>query len=294
MKTLGLFSCAALLAAVALGGCGGRKSPTGAMDAGHDGGPPPSDAGIHDSGPTPDTGTITDSGSGGGMCPTGDCDLVGNGCAAGQSCYFLLASADAGMPMPLCDTSGTGMDGDACTNYTDCADGYFCLSTGAGTMGTCKHYCCGRSDGACPTGETCAVEFTDRMGHDTGVGYCQFPDTCDLAAQTGCPAGEACYPNGNDGSVLCIAPGTATEGQSCMAINECAGGLSCFGTGDGDGGVRNICMKLCDMAATPTGCATGQMCQSLGSSSAFGTIGVCSPPAGGDGGTGGGDAGTGG
>ncbi|NOY93060.1 MAG: hypothetical protein GXP55_17895, partial [Deltaproteobacteria bacterium] len=103
------------------GGGGGRPMDSGTrsdtstpdtgvtlMDAGVDTGSPV-DSGMAD------TSTTTPDG-GGGVCPTGACDILSNtGCDAGQACYFSSGAPDAGGPAPVCAPAGTAGDSASCT-----------------------------------------------------------------------------------------------------------------------------------------------------------------------------------
>ena len=271
MRTL-VIGFAALGAALAMG-CGDDSRPPGdsgttRIDSGPgiDSGPRPDTGPLPDTGPRPDTGGMT------GMCPAGMCDLLTNGCPAGQACYF-LAPAMGEPAVPTCDMSGTGGDGATCTSYRDCQEGFFCDST----AGICRHYCCMDSDTGCPTGQTCAVSFVDDMGNPTGIGYCAFPDNCDPAAQTGCMvAGQGCYAQGMDGSTICIAPTMMlTEGQTCESLNACSPGFTCVDTGTGA-----KCHKYCN-ATDMTGCAMEQTCSSLSLPAPVDHVGICTPVMGG-------------
>jgi len=222
---------------------------------------PPIDSGM-DTGMTPPT----DGGTG--MCPSGACDILSNvGCGTGEGCYFAASAPDAG-PAPVCAMAGTAGDGAACTGLQDCQEGFLCDMA----AGVCRHYCCGGSDTGCPLGQRCAISIVDGAGMTTGVGICRLPDTCDLLAQTGCPAGESCYPNG-DGVICGASSDGVTEGGACMFANTCAGGLICVN-------MPGMCAKLCDrdMAGGPT-CGSGQTCGGVTGLPA--NVGVCTPPAGG-------------
>ncbi|NOY91084.1 MAG: hypothetical protein GXP55_07705, partial [Deltaproteobacteria bacterium] len=155
-------------------------------------------------------------------------------------------------------------------------EGFLCDIPAGETTGTCRHYCCGGADTGCPLGQRCAVNLVDATGMQTGVGFCRLPDTCDLVAQTGCSrAGDGCYPSGGDGSVICVAAGTGTEGSACSAGNDCVAGFMCAGAA----GEPGKCSKICDRDATPTTCASDQTCGGVTGFPA--NIGICTPPAGG-------------
>lgn len=266
---------------VGLVACGGSKKRTGGTDAGA----PDSTIMLTDSGgggtdgggDTDGGGGGTDAGGGTAMCPMGECDLLDNGCASGQACYFLAAMA-GGTPMPVCQPAGTTAVGGNCMTYADCAAGSFCDARAAGMMGKCRKYCCGESDEGCPMGTSCSVQFTDAMGMPLGVGYCAGGDSCDPVEQTGCTGDEGCYLNGPSGAVICIeSAGDKMEGESCSAANDCAPGMGCFSTMMG--GSTN-CVKFCDTMDMMPGCTGGKTCQAAGVPMQP-RLGVCvMPPAG--------------
>jgi hypothetical protein len=122
---------------------------------------------------------------------------------------------------------------------------------------------------------------------------------CSLLSQTGCAAGEGCYPVAV-GESVCAPAGTVPAGGTCAFLNDCAAGTSCFqldtqaqcltlcdpglpscGAGEacaefqpgagaciGDGGGGGACNPV-----TQTGCAAGEGCYLAGD----GTISECLP-----------------
>ncbi len=228
-----------------------------------------------DLGPGVDLGPIDlgrDGGSDGGMvamCPVGVCDLVANGCAAGEGCQLL--SMGAGMPpMPVCAASGIGMTGATCTTYSNCAPGFTCQ----GTPGTCVKYCCDvGSSAGCPTGAMCSVELTNMDGTPTGAALCRTASNCAIFGSD-CPAGDACYPIRGDGTTDCAMAGTGVAGTSCSHTNDCAGGFSCLGAAGG----ASTCRKLCDTMDMDPACAGTDVCVSLGIAAPLANVGSCNPP----------------
>lgn len=290
MKTYRI-AAALILALTALAGCsdddGGstpRDSGTGGIDA---------NLPATDSGPAPDGGaTGTDAGPGG-ACPSGACDLLDNGCASGEGCYFLSPSAGAAAE-PICQPTGTGTSGTSCADYRDCGPGYFCLSPSGGGAGQCVHYCCDNDDSGCPSGERCAVQLSGVGGAPTGVGYCRGTDNCNLVTQTGCPSGQGCYLTSRaatDDSRLCIASnGNVAIGGACEGANDCAPGGQCFAYPTPTS--ARTCHEFCDPMATTSTCESSEMCLSLGVT-VLPNAGICVPrTAGGDAGVPATDAGT--
>jgi hypothetical protein len=247
--------------------CGDDGAPA---DAGRDGS---TDAAPQDSGAPADAEVDApdDAGTGGGACPSGECALLtGEGCGAGDACYFARVG-DAGLA-PVCGAAGAGGDGDPCEQLNDCGEGFMCDRQ----SGLCRHYCCMGSNADCPTGQTCAVMLTATDGSPTGVGFCKFPDSCDLLAQD-CSGTQGCYPQGGDGSVICIEPrNTLTEGAACGFTNDCVPGLACIGLPDGAGGTENRCAAYCDATSSTNECLEGQECQEA--SLLPDGVGFCDPP----------------
>jgi hypothetical protein len=273
MTQLRVFLMAAVCGVI-LGACGDDDSR---MRGGTDAGPPrdmnvppPVDLGPGvdggGGGGTDGGGGGVDMGGGGGMCPAGECNLLTNGCPAGEGCYFL--SMGMGMPpMPLCDMSGIGTLGATCSTYRDCASGFTCQG------GTCQKYCCelGSSMG-CPAGAMCSIVLTDGAGMPTGAALCRTAANCDIFGST-CPSGEACYLAGGDGTTDCAMAGMGTTGATCEFTNDCAAGFSCLGSMGG-----RSCRKLCDTVDMNPGCAAGETCTSLGIPAPLTNVGACTAP----------------
>ena len=225
-----------------------------------------------------DGGGAVDMGGGGGpdmgggtsMCPAGACDLLANGCPAGEGCYFL--SMGAGMsPMPLCDMSGIGTLGATCMSYRDCASGYTCQGASGSTPGACQKYCCdlGSSVG-CPAGASCSIVLTDPTTMmPTGAALCRTAANCNIFGGD-CTGGAACYLAGDDGTTDCAMAGTGTTGATCMYTNDCAAGFSCLGGASG-----STCRKLCDSVDMDPGCAAGETCSTLSLPAPLTNVGAC-------------------
>ena len=80
---------------------------------------------------------------------------------------------------------------------------------------------------------------------------------CDLEAQTGCMAGQACdwgAPEGMPPAPFCRMAGTAADGMPCNNTTLCQEGLICLGPPDG-ASCHAICCNDNDSA-----CPTGQTC----------------------------------
>lgn len=201
-----------------------------------------------DGDPTPDGGLTPDSGpsvlDGGGdpavppdgaaLCPSGTCNYqTQSGCAAGESCWPLVASD--GTVSPGCLGAGTGTVGAACTDWTECAAGSVCVG------GVCRTLCCGRDWSACAPDESCFHTLELQVGDasvPSGVDLCFPVNDCDVLDPQACAdqAGLTCQVVDPRGSVACMPEGTGAVGDACTAASGCRAGLACIG---------DECRRLC-------------------------------------------------
>ncbi len=241
--------------------------------------------------PGTDTGaTGVDAGTPTSMCTSsmGMCDLRAQNCppvsGSPQACVYALPSAMATVPETVCvGIAGAGGGaGATCCALNSCDAGFVCRGAmetmggsgicEAGNTGTCQPYCCAPSD--CGAGQLC-TRFSS--GTFTG-GVCTDIDGCSLVnPQTGCDAGEACFP-AMGAATQCLRPGTTAIGATCMFTNECVTGSACFGLTPPGGMTRNLCVEFCSLTASPTTCPSGFMCQTAADLPAG--VGLCvQPPA---------------
>lgn len=264
MRELRIGTFLALSAAVIAWGCdngGGTDAGMDDMDGGGgmvDSGPPV------DSGPQPDTGMMMMDDGGGttGACGNpGECDVLEQDCGAGQACRNLIMMA-GDTPMGICEQAGTKLEGEACSRATmpECAEGLICFE------GFCRGYCCdGRTSDCAVLGHYC------QPFSDTNVGICLPSSGCTLLDQSGCEAGEGCYPIPG-GITRCSEPaaGAGGDGTECSSLDGCNPGFACIGT-------PGMCRAFCDPAADPVDCPTDYTCNNLTDHPG---VGVCVPPAG--------------
>ena len=218
-----------LVVGAALGGCG-SSGTTGTNDGDGACGEVVEDGG----------GTIPDPPDGALLCPPENtCNYqTQEGCAAGRACFPALN----GMTMQIvsaCEPAGTGVTGDICQEWTDCARGYGCPD------GVCRKLCCGRdwSDSACDPGEACFREliFTLPNGTDVASGaFVCFPSGCDVLSSDDCTSDRDCKIIDPRGTTACIRPSPGDLGDPCDEPAACGRGLSCIG----DPGART-CRRLC-------------------------------------------------
>lgn len=85
---------------------------------------------------------------------------------------------------------------------------------------------------------------------------CTAPGTCDPFDPAACGAGMACRAGAMGGPTVCAmtAAAVVSEGGSCTASNQCAGGTACLDFGDG---LR--CHRLCPMGSIGA-CGTNAVC----------------------------------
>ena len=246
-------SALTLILALGCDGNGGTDAGVVFVDSGGGGG---TDAGDTDGGGMMGTDAGHDAG-GGGMCtgPSGPCNVfVPSSCGAGMACVMSGSSATSWET--VCIMAGAGTRGAACdpTMQGQCAEGFQCSSSGR----TCERICCATSD--CAAGDFCGLV----AGADAG--FCSTPDDCNLITQTGCDAGQGCYPS--SGGLSCLSAGTIGEGGTCMFTNDCMPGFGCLGPMGGP----SACRRWCDMAAMDA-CPAGFSCGGVGGL----PVGACIP-----------------
>jgi hypothetical protein len=145
-----------------------------------------------------------------------------------------------------CDPEGTVGEGESCSAdpvADNCAPGLLCVK------GACARYCAIAAD--CSGDRTCSLVLDGPTPGSTFKVCEPKVNECDPGKQTGCGAGESCYPQTS--GYKCDTPGSTLIGQDCTFASDCEAGASCFKLG---GATR--CYKLCDL--TPESCGAGQKC----------------------------------
>jgi hypothetical protein len=206
--------------------------------------------------PSPDTFVGTDAASSG--CSETPCRILAPqcGCAAGQSCYPSGA-------MRVCAATGTRLEGNGCTTFSDCAPGLGCVnfSSDAARPGNmCSRVCA--SDADCASGAICVHTIDDGTGGTvSGLQFCS--RVCTPAPNTGCAPGLACTLFQERAGLMriftdCAGPvGSGRQGTPCVDDIDCAAGFACFNTG-----VGNECLSWCRVASPS--CPIGTACVSVG------------------------------
>ncbi len=195
---------------------------------------------------------------------TATCDLFAadDGCSEGARCTFSQQASSA-----KCMAPGTLGQGDLCWGLAPgaCGPGLQCV---VACVPVCSTDGAGVGEPKCAEsceGPSLEVSAPHHLGICVGA---EPPAQCDLWSQTGCPAGQACFPV--TGGIACLAPGDVDDGQSCAFMNSCHAGSACVG---------GVCRPLCDAADVdgPNGCAT--RCEASGVlNPAAWNLGVCTAP----------------
>ena len=191
-------------------------------------------------------GTIPTPPNGASLCPSGICNYQSQeGCAPNESCYPAVDATAA--VAPACRPVGTGVTGDTCNEWTDCARGYGCPD------GQCRKLCCGAdwSDAACEPGEGCYRELLytvdegdpataeDDVNVSSGAYLC-FPTGCDVFTSDECSSDRDCKIIDPKGTTACVRPTPGDVGDRCTPPIVCGRGLSCVGQ-PGEERCRRLC-----------------------------------------------------
>ncbi|APR83689.1 Hypothetical protein A7982_09038 [Minicystis rosea] len=178
-------------------------------------------------------------------CPQGACNYQSSaGCpAATPAC---VPVPENGSVSPACFPAGTGKTGSTCTQQSDCAAGYFCVTS----EGQCRKLCCGGDWSGCESAsEHCiqALDYGDGMGGkvSTGAMLCFPVNTCNALEPSSCTQpGTACLIADATGATACLPPGAGGAGQPC----PCQGGFACVADAPD---ASPTCHRLC--GAVPGG-----------------------------------------
>lgn len=166
-------------------------------------------------------------------CPLGACNYQsGSGCEDAGSCVPLPGLNGIA---PSCFASGTGPTGSACSQWSDCAPGHLCDSTGH-----CRRLCCGGDWTACTGGEHCLRQLelaVDGGPVATGAMLCYPANACNPLTPESCSEpGTTCQIADPTGASACLPQGTGGVGEAC----PCRGGFLCVVEGS-----KQVCHRLC-------------------------------------------------
>ena len=223
----------ALVLAGSIASCGGSDRPSSAEDGGSGAGGQPSGV-ILDGG-----GAIPRPPDGPSLCAPGACNYqTQSGCAMSESCVPMLNGSSLA---PGCLGAGTQQLGAACSDWSDCARGLFCVEQ------ICRKPCCGGDWTACPTGQSCIRQLLIRdpatnRDLDARVDLCFPVGTCDVLDPASCAgvSGRSCQIVDPLGNVACAPLGRAALGEPCTPAQNCVQGMSC---------VDDHCRRLCRAVA---------------------------------------------
>ncbi|MDX9721733.1 MAG: hypothetical protein RBU37_13365 [Myxococcota bacterium] len=199
----------------------------------------------------------------------GECDPVAeSGCSGGMRCVLDFTT---GAPTCIISSPTALPLGSPCTTERDdCANGLQCVSSD-GVNGVCRDICHMSSMSGCTGEEKCRV----KLPVSSAYGFCEAFDTCDVLTQD-CPNEEACV-GGRDPTYglifLCVPPGSLTQGETCVNVNDCAKGLTCIGIGG-----PKFCSQYCSESAAPSTCPETTQCRdgaALGFDGERSDVGVC-------------------
>jgi hypothetical protein len=182
------------------------------------------------------------------------CNPLSSSCSSGRTCLIADSTGRA-----FCASPGPLPVGAACTS-DQCVAGAQCLTVDQDDpdVGTCVQFC--RLDQ--PTyGINCLSLGLETSNRNVGFVGPAPEGRCDLLAQTGCSAGEACQYSGGSFS-FCGAPGTTPAGGVCSG-ETCEAGYQCY---------SGRCTRICDTSNPYPYAPDCRYCRSVGT----GNAGRCS------------------
>jgi hypothetical protein len=197
-----------------------------------------------------------------GFCSPG-CNPWAPDCGAGLRCAinppdFTFECVDA----------GADGEGDSCSPMSpdSCQAGLVC-SFDVGGDARCRHFC-NWTDAGCPAGQYCTYTTPANPGE---VWVCG-PNPCSVLAQD-CGGFETCqavYGGGNE----CRSPGNGDAGATCVGLNDCSTGLSCFRANG-----KSTCEPFCNRDGSAPTCPGTQACTAAIDATGFpiegNTAGIC-------------------
>lgn len=200
---------------------------------------------------------------------TGECELLLQDCAPGETCTV----SNDGLSTFCRKEGGLKGAGKPCSPHAglqECQAGYSCVGPEDG-VGFCTRPCCPDNDQPCGGGD-CNVELSFPGG--LTVFMCSYSEQCTLFTASTCKNDQQCqlvYPQ--QGLAVCTipAPNKVPEGGACAFVNECDSNQVCFG---------GFCRYNCNLSGGPSpgqgACPTEQTCNPVYMGTA-GDVGVCSP-----------------
>ena len=193
-------------------------------------------------------GTIPDAPNGESLCQKGECNYQKQDCPSSGSCLPTDKPPATGDWPPKCFTAGTKSEGQACSTWSECVAGYFCLGIsglpdGGVAPGSCHKLCCGGDWSACGKDESCIQQvYLLRPGGTEPVyakaDVCAPVNNCDVLDPSFCSEKPArtCQIVDPTGNVACMPAGNVGPGEPCAPDKICKAGFAC---------VDDACRRLC-------------------------------------------------
>ncbi len=177
-----------------------------------------------------------------GNCPTGSCNTItSQGCKAAEQCYL---GTDL---KPVCGAPGSVAAGLACNAVADCVKGYICVSGQCSKVCDTKDLTPGYS---CPGGGVCDELSANGVPLPNNLGVCFGGQSCNLADNSGCPAGQGCIFGANTKG--CVISGQGGSGATCQGYGDCLATHICVNDGK-----TSACRQKCTTTGTLK-CSSGQ------------------------------------
>lgn len=224
---------------------GGSPEASSVVEAGRDGGAPPSDAGIAPGQCTQVKGAcdlvVQD-------CPddkTGqkqECVVTGSGTSYTTACQPVQASQQLPIGRACCSNAPSN----------ECLPGLTCVGRacedGGPKTGRCSPACCQGDDQKCkrsePEGITGKCDLVLVAGDSNTELHrvCSYRERCAPFGQEPCRAGQMCLVEDQVGTASCLSSFDKKLGETCTFSNECADGLYCLILQGQDAG---LCRMMC-------------------------------------------------
>jgi hypothetical protein len=168
-----------------------------------------------------------------------------SGCDGDQNCIYLDASTTK------CVSKGPVPVGSLCGGVDKQCEVGACLNL-AGVGFRCYQYCKGKT--WCEKGQDCIPV----AGVPPAAGVCTLPPSayedarCDLLKQDCAAADQGCYLTSIVSFGICLAAGTASQGEPCSGQTDCKEGFACNG---------NACAQLCGTGSSDPKCPDPYSCK---------------------------------
>jgi len=163
-------------------------------------------------------------------------------------------------------TTASATEGVTCnpSDPTTCAAGYSCGEPGDGSDdAVCYKFCNTDTDCTAPGGWCHPGPLQTGASEGFTAKTCSL--NCDPMAQKGCGTGQSCnLAISTDRTRLytqCILAGAGDYQSPCSVAEDCKAGFSCLNVSVDGATDQRMCLQLCELAPTASGCPSGQVCQ---------------------------------